>query len=299
MAIRPFSLLMGFWLLPALGLAQNPFDLVPRLDQADTALQRGVAESSNPFDIVLPPPGLNPTPQLSAPIVAPQVPAVKPSFTPDDNYRRFLFGLVIGLLVLLTVLVTLFRGVLQKVYRAFLNQNMLGQLQREQGRGLSWPLLIFYLFFFVNAGVFIFLGSEHQGMGIAPNHWASLGLATLGVGVLFAGKHLLLWFIQAVFPVRKEILTYSFTMVIFGIVLGFILLPFNIFLVYGPESWVSGILWMGLISVALVYAFRTLRGMLIAARFIAFQKFHFLLYICTVEIAPVAIIAKLLLAGTN
>ena len=44
----------------------------------------------------------------------------------------------------------------------------------------------------------------------------------------------------------------------------------------------------------LTYIFRSLRGLFVAGRFLAFHKFHFLLYICTVEIAPVLILIKLI-----
>jgi len=41
--------------------------------------------------------------------------------------------------------------------------------------------------------------------------------------------------------------------------------------------------------------FRGLRGLFIARRFFAWHKFHFLLYLCTVEIAPAIVLIKLIL----
>jgi len=37
-----------------------------------------------------------------------------------------------------------------------------------------------------------------------------------------------------------------------------------------------------------------LRGLLLANKFVLFHKFHFLLYICIVEIAPVVLVLKLI-----
>jgi hypothetical protein len=47
-----------------------------------------------------------------------------------------------------------------------------------------------------------------------------------------------------------------------------------------------------LILIILFYISRQLRGLFIAMPYIFSYKFHFLLYLCTIEIAPLAVLYK-------
>ena len=61
---------------------------------------------------------------------------------------------------------------------------------------------------------------------------------------------------------------------------------------YGPDSLKMPILYLIFAVIAGVYLFMFLRSLFSAGRFLSFHKFHFLLYICTVEIAPVLILVR-------
>lgn len=270
----------------------NPFELKPRLPKE--AVEQAAA-SDNPFDIVTPPAG-------EAPVVVPAKPGEPsasvevPRSSPDEaRYSRFLFTVVMLLFLLLVILVTLFRAIPGRVYRAFLNDNLLSQLHREQGSIVSPPYFLFYLFFFFNAGFFLYLLSWHYQISVARGHWLSFLLLTAGLAVLFAGKHLLMKILEAVLPAKKELRLYSFTIIIFSIALGILLIPFNLLIAYGPAEVLPGVITLALVALGLVLGFRFVRGIFIGGRVLAANLFHFLLYICTVEIAPALIIAKALM----
>lgn len=267
----------------------NPFELKPRLPKE--AVERATA-SDNPFDIVAPPEG-------QAVVAAPAVPgkpsqpvAVPQSSVGEVRYSRFLFTVVILLFLLLVILVTLFRSIPGRVYRAFLNDNLLSQLHREQGSIVSPPYFLFYLFFFFNAGFFLYLLAWYYKIPVVDGHWLSFLALAGGLAALFAGKHLLMKILEAVLPAKKELRLYSFTIIIFSIALGILLIPFNLLIAYGPKEAVPGVITLSLVMLGLVMGFRFVRGIFIGGRLLAANLFHFLLYICTVEIAPVLIIAK-------
>ncbi len=268
----------------------NPFELKPRLPKE--AVEQAAPASDNPFDIVAPPAG-------EAVVVVPVSPgepsgavAVPKSSPLEARYSRFLFTVVILLFLLLVILVTLFRSIPGRVYRGFLNDNMLSQLHREQGSIVSPPYLLFYLFFFFNAGFFLYLLAWHYQIPVVGGHWPSFLALTGGLAVLFAGKHLLMKILEAVLPAKKELRLYSFTIIIFSIALGILLIPFNLLIAYGPTEAVPGVITLSLVALGLVLVFRFVRGIFIGGRVLAANLFHFLLYICTVEIAPALIIAK-------
>ncbi|MCB9282753.1 MAG: DUF4271 domain-containing protein [Lewinellaceae bacterium] len=274
---------------------QNPFELKPRLPKDTITASQAPVDSvpSNPFEIVAPPaPGETPATTDSYEEGAPG--GIIVSSTEEGRYRRFLFTTVIELFLFLTILFTLFRSIPIRVYRAFLNDNILSQLHREQGSIVSIPYFLFYLFFFFNAGFFLFLLTRYYGITIAQRNWISFLLLTGGLMALFAGKHLLLKILEAVLPFSKEFRLYSFTIIVFSIAIGILLIPFNLLIAYGPVDAVSGVVVLSMVMLGFVFAFRFIRGIFIAGRLVALHLFHFLLYICTVEIAPVLIIAKMI-----
>jgi len=84
-------------------------------------------------------------------------------------------------------------------------------------------------------------------------------------------------------------------MVVTGISMGLIIAPINIFFPYLNEDWKKILIYSALIILGLVLMYHFLRGLTIGVRFIGSHQFHFLLYICTVEIAPVLILVKLII----
>ncbi len=293
-------LLSGCLLSASAQERDNPFELEPRLQaepsrdrsaaaDADTALEEA---SRNPFELIREP-GVAP--------VRPALPFAADSAapaTPAERYRRVKLFVILGILVLLAFLATVLRSLVRKSFMAFSNENLMNQLYREQeGRGILPFWLLYGPLFFINAGVFIFFLLRYYEIPFfADRPITELGLCIAGVAAFFFFKHLLLRFLAFVFPIEKEIARYQFTIIIFGIVIGLVLVPANIFLAYADPEVIRLVIWSSLGLIGLIYFFRYLRSLLIANKFLLFHKFHFLLYICTVEIAPVLFLLKLALS---
>lgn len=269
----------------------NPFELTPRLDAVPVPVRDSAiaAVSSNPFDLVAP----------STAATAPPTEQIRPGkpkkvISEASAYRRFLFISLMLTLVLLTLLMTFLRPFFQKVYSAFRSDNLFNQVYREREAVGLLPFVLLYVLFFLNAGLFVYLLLHHYKIAVAGSHLLGWLYCTAAVtGVLFF-KHLTLNIIGAVFPVQKEVGKYNFLIIVFGIVAALVLMPINILLAYGPEGIASYLIYLTGGTLALLYVFRHLRGLIVANRFVAFHRFHFLLYICTVEIAPVLFLVKLL-----
>lgn len=270
----------------------NPFDLTPRLSAtagADT-LASTTPVTGNPFDIVPSSPEAQPNDRVLPPPDAGF--SSKPVVTIDSRFNRVVFITTVVSLLLLTVLITLFRAQLGRAYRAFLNDNLLNQLQREREGGGGLPYYLFYALFMLSAGFFVFLMTEYFEVPVAESPWNSLLMCILGIAVFWMGKHLLLTYVRVVFPVEKEVRIYNMTIVVFNLILGIALIIGNGLFAYGPDSLKKPMLYLILAVIAGVYLFMFLRSLFSAGRFLSFHKFHFLLYICTVEIAPVLILVK-------
>lgn len=280
------------------GMAQqagNPFELIPRLDpealeaaEADVAGVQDTA-SVNPFDIVREAP-------LAPGDATPYV--VNPNVEPilNTNWDRFRFFSVGIMLLLLAIMVSLVGSSLNNAFRSFLNDNAFNQYFRErEGRGAQ-TYYVLHGFFFVNLGLFLVYLLRHYEVTLpwsAPSRqWLILAL---GTALLFMGKHLLLLIVGSIFPVWRDIRRYIFLILVFSITIGVALIPANMLMAYGPEGSESTVVYLTLGSIGLVYLYRVIRGLLIANTYLVLHRFHFLLYICSVEIAPVMIIVRLIL----
>lgn len=269
----------------------SPFDLIPRLgQQADTV---SITVSSNPFDIV-------------PPIASSKVAGSSPGFSVTRKdaaqsardklniLRRFQFGAILVMLVWMTLLFIIFRVFIVKVWDAFLNENILNQLMRERSPGSSLAMLLFYLFFVYNAGLFLFLSLSEFDIYLHKQNIIGWLLLAGGLGVFLLLKHFEWSALGTILPAKKELSTFSFTFMVFNITIGLLMVPVILFVAYAPESIKIYAIYTGVAVFGLVYLFLLLRGLLLSSRFLVQNKIHFLLYLCAAEIAPVLLIIKLI-----
>ncbi len=277
--------------------AASPFDLIPRIAVAtDTSSTIAITVSSNPFDIVKIRP-LNRPVELNRSFRIEKQAKPLTAKEKESNYRRFLFITVLVMLIFLTLVVTIFRLLIGKIWQAFLNDNLLNQLLREQSAGMTLAYSILYVVFFMNAGLFAYLALRHLEIEPAKSNFASLLVCTGAITGFFLIKHLVLYLISAIFPVAKEVGSYQFTIVVFNIIIGFFLAPLILLIAYAPAEMTHYVIYGTFLLLVLAYLFLSLRGLFIANRFIAWHKFHFLLYLCTVELAPIMVIIKLVISS--
>jgi hypothetical protein len=255
---------------------RNPFELTYREGAEDSVKQ----VSENPFD------KLSPVKEVSTEEII-----VKPLLTEQSTN----FFLLITLLLLLALLLTFLRSFAIASVGAFGKDNLFNFLYREMsGRGVL-PYLLLYIFFIVNLGIFchfsmpVLLNSLHATF--TPDYYLVFFLPL----ILFGLRHLLLTFIGFVFPVKKEMDRYQFLMVVTGISMSLFIAPLNIFFPYLNEEWKQIFILVTLIFIGFILLYHFLRGLTMGVRFIGSHQFHFLLYICTVEIAPVLIMVKLII----
>ena len=279
--------------------AANPFELLHRLSQEVLAAEGISLPPSNPFDVVL----------LRVPVAIESLAENKlEAFKPFAILPRGggLSGSVMAMFLLaafafLTLSVAYNRAAVGKAWGGFLHDNGFSVAQREAAGfvGIT-PYYLLYGNFVFNAGIFVFLVTRvFQRENF--NNIKFLSLCLAGAVVVFFSKHLMLRVVRTLFPVAAEVRKYDFLIVIFNCVLGFFLVPFNLLIAFSAKSGSQQLLlvsWM-LGLVAIFYGYRTLRASSLGGKFLTQSPFHFLLYFCTVEIAPVLLLVKLSMLQTS
>lgn len=268
-------------------VALNPFDLVHRLPK--DVLRAAAGDSLamvNPFDVVP-----HTEPGASA--------TIGETFRPIRELPRgnslntfvlfWVFAVVLGFF---TFSVAVNRSAVYKAWRGFLNDNALTLVQRE-ATGLigNGPYLLLYANFLLNAGLFMFLVIRYFA-GERYNNGMFLALCMTLAIVVFTSKHVLLGTARALFSVDAEVGRYHFLIIIFNCVLGLFLLPFNFLIAFSGRFDGFLVFWtLGLVLI--FYAYRALRASSIGRKILQDNPFHFLLYLCSVELAPVVLLVKL------
>jgi len=294
-----YLLLIGCWfVLSWSAVAQgslNPFEMrfrLPKVTQAGVP----IAVVSNPFD-VLP----HRIPGVTNALVANETAPFKPfSIFPRGGGMRqsTLFWLLILLFGMLTFSIAANRKAVGKAWRGFLNDSALTLAQREAaGFAGSTPYYLMYSSFLFQAGMFFFLMARFFNRE-SFNNLPFLLFCFLLSGGIFLSKHFLLSVIAWLYPLGNAVSRYNFLIIIFNCILGLFLLPFNLLLAFGGDFEGLLLFWtLGLIVV--FYIYRSVRASSIGTKFLADDQFHFLLYLCIVEIAPILFLVKLVLNEAN
>jgi hypothetical protein len=279
------------WTALAAQAPPNPFELVHRLPRVSVG-GAVVVRSTNPFDVAP-----HRAPGASQAPVEQAVVASNPfSLLPRGNTlaERTLFWVLFALFALTTLSVAGNRKVVGKAWRGFINDSSLTLAQREAfGFVGSTPYYLLYLHFLLQAGVYFFLVVRFFAPEQFNNGGFLFACLLLAAGI-FLAKHVLLHLIRWLFPVKEAVSRYNFLMIVFNCILGLFLVPFNLLIAFSSDYRGFMVFWsLGLVAV--FYLYRSFRASPIGIKFLVDDQFHFLLYLCTVEITPVLFLTKLAL----
>jgi hypothetical protein len=112
-------------------------------------------------------------------------------------------------------------------------------------------------------------------------------------------KYVFLRFSGWLFGFQEATSGYVFTLYMVNKVLGVALLPFILILAFSTPAFAGVALDISLILIVMVFVYRYIRAYALVKNQIFFSRFHFFIYLCGFEIAPILIIGKLVLIWLN
>lgn len=274
----------------------NPFEIKERLPDVEAAVVDTLAEneattsSTNPFDLRQVP-ATRQQPTVEASDQRPLL--VRRDNEPDVlDARGRTLGIHVLLLFITALLWIFFRPVLAKCYQALFNDGLLSQLYRQRENGQVGIFLFSYLLFFLSGGFFCYLLGQTFDLLPSDQPWQYWVYYSLVLAGLVTCKHLLLSFLAWLFPIERDLGTYNFAIMVFGIMIGMLLVPLNLLISYAPAEHTLSVAKLSLLVVGSIYLLRSFRGLLLANNYLTTSVLHFILYICTVEIAPLLVIYR-------
>lgn len=216
---------------------------------------------------------------------------------PDSVMRKYegkepFFYLVVLLLLIYGALKMLFPKYFDDLFRLFFRTTLKQRQIKEQLMQTPLPSLLLNGFFVLSAGLYISLLVQHFDINPAGSFWMLLLYACTGLSIIyfikFAGLKITGW----LFGMEETADSYIFIVFVVNKMLGILLLPFIVFIafstneIYSVSLLISYFVAVGLLTYRLVLTWAAIRNQ------VKVNPFHFFLYVCAFEIAPLLLIYK-------
>ncbi len=213
-----------------------------------------------------------------------------------EQGKETLFYLFTGLLFCLALIKVLFakymNNLMALVFRASLKQKQI----REQLQQTPLPSLLLNIFFVIVAGLYIVFLRRHYGFISDDEFWGPFLYSSMVVGVVYIIKFSILKFTGWVFNMREAANTYIFIVFLVNKLLGIFLFPMLILMAFCMASWFGVLLTLSYVLVFSFFAYRYIVSFAPVRREVKVSPFHFFMYLCAFEIAPLLLIYKVLLS---
>lgn len=184
---------------------------------------------------------------------------------------------------------------IKQIFNAILSNRSINQLSRDGDlfkERITIPLTLNYL---VTFSLFVFFIIHHFANLKVNNLFTVFSFFKLLalISLLVLVKWSITSFIGFVFKNNNASNILLLNGLIFNIVIGIMLIPLNIFLIYTNLSISANILYFGIFTILIINAIRYYRNIIIGISYSKFSQFYLFLYLCTLEILPLLIIIKL------
>lgn len=168
------------------------------------------------------------------------------------------------------------------------------QMYRELGTGVSFGTVLLNVFSLVVISLFVYILLDRYGNTAVDPRWMLMPMAGIAVAALLSLRYLLLKAASFVLPFKMEITLYNFYEIQLNRVLGVALFPLVLLITFAPDPVNRFALEAAIAVLAAAVLLRYVKGFNIGSNYFGRHLFHFLLYICALEIAPIVIIIRLL-----
>ena len=145
-----------------------------------------------------------------------------------------------------------------------------------------------------SGGLCVTLLLKHYGLGEQYGFWELVLYAAAGLGIIYLVKFITLKLCGWLFRLSEATDAYTFIVFTTNKVLGIIWLPFIILMVFTSGLSQQLFITAALIITGGVFLYRFFLSYATIHKSVKLNPFHFILYLCAFEIAPLLLINKLL-----
>jgi hypothetical protein len=210
----------------------------------------------------------------------------------SQDHPHWVAGILLICFVLLAWGRLFSRRRLDMIFRAVFAKNYANQLIREGNLFNERIGLVLFLIYLMVLSLFVYLAIPLITKATLPLSGGILYLLIIGffIGLWFL-KVIIVKTLSRLFNTSEHSRELLANMYLFNLFAGIILLPLVSCMAFAH---LEIFFYISLILIGLIYTFRIFREAIIGFMVIKFSVFHLLLYLCTLEILPLIVLAKIL-----
>ncbi|MCC6753874.1 MAG: DUF4271 domain-containing protein [Saprospiraceae bacterium] len=201
----------------------------------------------------------------------------------ESEIKTLLFWGLLFLSTMLAIALNLNRSITLKLYRSLVNVNFLSLLYRETREDARLIYYLLYGLYFVGLSLFLYLVILHYYGIRAPVYLLHLSGFVLAA---YFFRHLSLKMLGYVFGLSAYTDRYLFSIVVFGCIFAVILIPANFIITFVSYELAEKCIVLVVLLFVVLFFYRQMRELIFHNAIWRSSPFHFLLYLCTFELAP-------------
>lgn len=217
-------------------------------------------------------------------------------FARSDAQNESLFYFLVGILFYFACIKLFFSKYLDNLTTLFFRATMRQQQVREQLLQTPLPSLLLNILFVISSGLYLALLARYYEFDRFGSFWATVLYATGFVSAIYAGKFMVLHMASWIFNIRSATGTYIFIVFLVNKMIGIFLLPFVVFMAFPNKVLLPVLVSLSYVMLLALFGYRFLNSFRPIRNEIKVNRFHFFIYLCAFEIAPLLLIYKVLLA---
>lgn len=177
----------------------------------------------------------------------------------------------------------------------FFRVTMRQQQIREQLLQSPLPSLFLNILFVVSTGLFLSIVADYYNIVPGMNRWLLLFYCCLLLMAVYLAKFILLKMVGWMFNIRVAIDTYIFIVFLVNKMLGIYLLPGLLLMAFAKPPFLTVLITLTYVFIVILFIYRFIIAYRPIRNEIKLTRFHFFIYLCAFEIAPLLLIYKVLL----
>ena len=214
----------------------------------------------------------------------------------NASHPLWLFLILILIAALAITARIFYRKNISELARAFLSLSVTNQLMRDESILLQRTSLLLTVIFNLTAAFMLwqFGAAFASGLPFALSDFSRFLVFAFIIAVIYTMKYLLLKLAGFIFGLDEEIDAYIFNIFLSNNFFGMVLFPGAVLLFLYPQLSQSSIVsTIVIITAALFFLYRILRGILIGRALPSYSPVYLFLYLCALEIAPLLVLLKI------
>jgi hypothetical protein len=177
----------------------------------------------------------------------------------------------------------------------FMRVTMRQQQIRDQVLQSPLPSLMLNILFVISAGLFLSFVADYYNIVPGVNRWLLLFYCCVVIATIYLGKFILLKMIGWMFNIRSAADTYIFIVFLVNKMLGIYLLPALLLMAFAKPPFLTILITLTYFFIVILFIYRFIIAYRPVRNEIKLSRFHFFIYLCAFEIAPLLLIYKVLL----